>query len=228
MKKKTKLRPLGDILLDLESLTDEAIDSHGMQWGDLLHWLYGHLMIHRPDAREEYLDGTHPEFNYGSETIYEIQLTKNQKVSLDKADYEEQKKYNWQAYKFDSGYYAGRSVRTPEGKKMIYMHREILKAKPNEIVDHINHITLDNRKKNLRICSHKDNIRYSKKSITNTTGYKGVQRQKGSKTWIARITVNGKHIVSKGYLNIKDAAKEYNRMAIKYFGEYAYINKIEE
>lgn len=62
---KKKIRPVGDIYLDLEALVDEAIESHDVQWGDLLNWLHGHLMIHRPDAREEYESGGHPKFYYG-------------------------------------------------------------------------------------------------------------------------------------------------------------------
>jgi len=59
------MRPLGEILLDLEVVLDEMVDDHGLQWGDVLYNVYGHLRIHRPDAQEEYEDGTHPEFYYG-------------------------------------------------------------------------------------------------------------------------------------------------------------------
>ena len=34
-----------------------------------------------------------------------------------------------------------------------YMHRIIMNAQKDEITDHINHDTLDNRKCNLRICT---------------------------------------------------------------------------
>lgn len=59
-----KIRKFGDILLDLEVLLDEMIDDHECQWGDILYLIYGHLMIHRKDAREEYEDDTNPEFTY--------------------------------------------------------------------------------------------------------------------------------------------------------------------
>lgn len=63
---KKKLRPLAKILLDAEKLVDEAIDSHDVQWGDLIFWMYGHLMIHRPDAQEVYVsDDSHPILYYG-------------------------------------------------------------------------------------------------------------------------------------------------------------------
>jgi hypothetical protein len=61
------MRPVGEILLDMEELRQELIDDHGMQWGDLFYELYGWLEIHRPDAREEYVEGGHPVFYYGPE-----------------------------------------------------------------------------------------------------------------------------------------------------------------
>lgn len=65
-KRKKKLRPVGDILLDLEVLRMELIDDHGYQVGDLLYEEYGWCMIHRQDAFEDYIDGSgRPEFYYG-------------------------------------------------------------------------------------------------------------------------------------------------------------------
>lgn len=47
---------------------------------------------------------------------------------------------------------------TIKGKKF-YMHRLIMKNPVGKIVDHINNQTLDNRRENLRIVSHKENMR---------------------------------------------------------------------
>jgi hypothetical protein len=58
------MRKMGDILLDLEVILDELVDSQDLQFGDILNLVYGHLVIHRPDAREEYTAGGHPEFRY--------------------------------------------------------------------------------------------------------------------------------------------------------------------
>lgn len=67
--KKTKadksIRPLGDILLEMEPLIQEAMDSHDLQWGDMLSLIYGYLMVHYPYAEEEYEDDTRPVFWYG-------------------------------------------------------------------------------------------------------------------------------------------------------------------
>ena len=45
----------------------EMIDDHEMQWGEILNIIRGYLEIHRPDAQEQYMDGTNPLFYYGPE-----------------------------------------------------------------------------------------------------------------------------------------------------------------
>lgn len=64
MKQSAKIRKLGDVLLDMEPLLEELIE-HELQWGDILFLIYGWLQIHNPQAQEEYLDGSRPEFKYG-------------------------------------------------------------------------------------------------------------------------------------------------------------------
>lgn len=62
-----KIRPLGDILLDLEPLLDEMQESHALQWGDILNLIFGHLQAHpHPNAQEIYEDdNSSPVFYYG-------------------------------------------------------------------------------------------------------------------------------------------------------------------
>jgi hypothetical protein len=64
-----KIRPLGDILLDIEPYLDELMD-HNLQWGDAFALLKSHLEIHHPGAQETYMNGTHPEFYYGPKEKY--------------------------------------------------------------------------------------------------------------------------------------------------------------
>lgn len=64
-----KLRTMEEILLEQEALLEEMIDSHNLQWGEVLFGVYGWLMIHRPDAQEEYVDGGSPKFYYGPKEI---------------------------------------------------------------------------------------------------------------------------------------------------------------
>jgi hypothetical protein len=62
---KKKIRPLGEILLELEKLTLEMVEDHDLQWGDILNLQRGYLEVHCPGAQEQYIGGGSPEFYYG-------------------------------------------------------------------------------------------------------------------------------------------------------------------
>lgn len=64
-KKKTKLRPFGDIWLDMEPFILEMFEAHDIQHGDFLGQMDYYLQSHLPGYREKYLDGTSPMFYYG-------------------------------------------------------------------------------------------------------------------------------------------------------------------
>lgn len=102
------------------------------------------------------------------------------------------------------------------------MHRIIIHAEPGQEVDHINGDRLDNRKSNLRICNHKENMHNVKKLCTNTSGYKGVSWNKSRKKWIAQIVANGKQIYLGQFSNIEDAYKTRMLAEKHLFGEFTY------
>lgn len=107
------------------------------------------------------------------------------------------------------------------------LHRYILKAKRNQVVDHINGNTLDNRLKNLRFVNNHENSWNTKAGKRNKTGYKGVSWCVVRQLYRATITFKNsyKHI---GYFDCKKAAAlAYNKMAKKYFGKFAKLNKID-
>ena len=80
-------------------------------------------------------------------------------VLIDKEDYQLVSTLKWHIG--DTGYAVWRGVK--DGKKQtIRMHRLITSCPKGKIVDHINHNPLDNRRSNLRICTHSDNMRNKK------------------------------------------------------------------
>lgn len=58
---KKKIRPAGDIMLDIEKLLFELHIDHDLQHGEVLYMINGWQKIHLPDHIETYVkDGTHP------------------------------------------------------------------------------------------------------------------------------------------------------------------------
>lgn len=158
-----------------------------------------------------------------------IPLTQGYFTIVDDEDYEELCKYNWQTHIDQRGFmYAVKGI--PRGLKNIpnRMHRIILNAKNNETVDHINHNTLDNRKKNLRICTKAQNSANSKGRKKRLHKYKGIAKTTDGGRWQAQITFNYKRIYLGCFKTMEEAAKAYNDAAIKYHGEFACLNKIKK
>lgn len=110
--------------------------------------------------------------------------------------------------------------------KTIQMHRQILKAKRRQVVDHINHDGLDNRRCNIRLCDYSQN-NHNRLPQNGTSKYKGV-RYRGYGKYEARIMVNRKHIQLGVFIKEEDAAKAYRKAAKKYHGRFANWAEKEE
>lgn len=107
------------------------------------------------------------------------------------------------------------------------VHRLVLDCPDNMVVDHINHNTLDNRKENLRICTHQENMKNSIKNNKELTSeYKGVSWCNRHKRFRAQISLNGKTKHLGDFKNEIDAAKKYNEAALKYHGKFAILNEV--
>ena len=141
---------------------------------------------------------------------------------VDDEDYEEVRKSCWYLTKGYAvrGYFKNNKY----GKRL---QRVILKN-PIGLVDHKNHNKLDNRKQNLRIVTNQQNVWYQRKNRVLTSRFKGVSWYKKDKKWQVQITFNKKDIYLGRFEDEKRAALAYNVAAQKYFGEYAYLNKIKE
>ena len=95
-----------------------------------------------------------------------IPLTQNQYMLVDSDDYERLNEHKWQAQwnPPTKSFYATRAARDPlrEGKRIVLRSHRVVLGLPYRHEgydgDHINHVTLDNRKKNLRICSRRENM----------------------------------------------------------------------
>ena len=105
------------------------------------------------------------------------------------------------------------------------MHRLLLKCE-GKIIDHISGDGLDNRRSNIRCCTKSENLLNRRININNNSGYKGVSWFKVVKKWRAQIQYK-KIVYHLGTYDKRiDAAKAYNKAAIKFHGEFAKLNEI--
>lgn len=155
----------------------------------------------------------------------EVSLTQNKTSLVDDEDYELVSKYKWCASKDHNRdkYYAKSRNKEGDWHKSVLMHRLIIDVSPEQQVDHINGNGLDNRKENLRICNSSENQQNSS-CARGKSKYKGVTWNKNENLWLVRIMYKGKRLFLGYYKNEIEAAKIYDKAALKYFGEFANIN----
>ena len=104
------------------------------------------------------------------------------------------------------------------------LHRELLNAPPDKMVDHKDGNPANNRRSNLRLCNRVENLR-NQGLRKNKTGYKGVTyNPRSNKPYVASIGVDGHMIRIMGFSNPIDAALAYDRKARELFGEFACTN----
>lgn len=150
-----------------------------------------------------------------------IPLTRGKFAKIDAKDFDLVNQFCWY---FDGGYAVHGSG---DGKKpKVWMHRIIAKTPSGFVTDHINGNKLDNRRRNLRICTRQQNNMHVGVSRKNKSGYKGVFWNKQRKKWRARIRLNKQDIVLGHFTNKADAAISYNAAAKKYFGEFCFLNTV--
>lgn len=159
-----------------------------------------------------------------------IKLTQGKWAMVDDEDYGWLSQWRWHAIKTPYTFYVVRNSPKVKGRQnTIRMHRQILTPKIGQLVDHINHNGLDNRKENLRFCGHSQN-QFNKRKWKNTTSkFKGVSWQravgKWRGRWKAQIRISYKLIYLGVFINQIEAAQAYDCAAKKYFKNRACTNK---
>ena len=141
---------------------------------------------------------------------------------IDSDDYENVHQYSW--YQTSNGYIATRD--REKGGELLTLHRKVMGARDDELVDHINHDKTDNRKQNLRIVTRSQNQQNMKVPSHNSSGVRGVSWSNYHQNWVTQIWVDGEHHYLGAYKNFDDAVAARKAAEEKYFGEYSYDNSI--
>lgn len=155
-----------------------------------------------------------------------IPLTQGKFAIVDAEDYERINRYKWYAQRRVQTYFAARTASCHNGKRgaTLLMHREILRAAKDVEVNHRNGEGLDNRKANLRICTHAQGNFAQRKQENTTSIFKGVSWYRAGSKWEADITHKRKQFHLGYFDDEREAARAYDRKAKELFGEFARLN----
>ena len=125
-----------------------------------------------------------------------VTLTKGYIASISATDLHVAEGKNWSAKvdrRSDGSIRSVYAYRTSylNGRKVVYLHREIMSARPEEIIDHIDGNGLNNVRSNLRIATPSQNQHNRVANIGSASKYKGVSAGNRPGVWRARIKKNG-------------------------------------
>lgn len=154
----------------------------------------------------------------------EIPLTQGFVALVDDEDYEWLIQHKWYILRTKSGnLYAQTRKKTPKNKSGVEtMHRMILAPPPGKLVDHIDRNGLNNQRNNLRIADKRINGINRRMHSNNTSGYRGVSETTNG--WLATIWNGEKGEFIGYYETAEEAARAWDREAIRLRGEYAVTN----
>ena len=154
-----------------------------------------------------------------------IPLSRGKYTKVDDTDFEWLSAWKW--YCSSSGY-AIRTVNDLAGtggkrSRTIHMHREIL-GTVDGIVDHVNGDPLDNRRDNLRECTHAQNMWNRKHQSTSRSKLKGVTKNGMSPGYISRISVDSRSIYLGSFKTDMEAHLAYCAAADAIFGDFSRLD----
>ncbi len=166
---------------------------------------YGKPQITTTDRRMAIIDGDIAKIPLGVNA-------KNGYALVDKTD-SWVEKYNWSLATI--GYPQARV----NGKQTL-MHALLVDRPKGKDIDHININRLDNRRSNLRVVSHAENMYNLPIASNNTSGVRGVSLDKRRNRWFAQIQKDSKNIFL-GYFDSIEEAKEARKSAERKLFVYA-------
>jgi hypothetical protein len=149
-----------------------------------------------------------------------VTLTKGYEAIIDAADVPLVEGFNWCSRADGLTFYAARTDYS-SGKKTVRMHRVIMNCSKGFEIDHIDGDGLNNRRSNMRLSTHAENMRNRRIAKNNTSGFKGVAWDKNGAKWRAKIKVDGEQIHLGQFDTPEAAHAAYVAASEKLHGEFA-------
>lgn len=157
-----------------------------------------------------------------------VLLPNGMMLIVDDADFAAISKFKWHTSPSMHTMYAKRHAKDQTGKRIrVYIHRQLLEAKPGFYVDHIDGNGLNNQRSNLRLCTPSENSQHImiKPSHGFHSKYIGVSYSIRMKKWSARATVRRK-TTNIGWLDTESEAAAARDEFVKVaYGQFAHLNK---
>lgn len=153
-----------------------------------------------------------------------IPLTRGMVAIVDAADMPFLTQWSWYAVPASDGstFYAARShIRADGEKRQLRMHNALMTPAQGLTVDHIDRDGLNNRRSNLRLANHRQNMA-NRRFKPGCSGFRGVH--KWGKRWSANVSVDGKPTVVAVCDTALEAALAYDAAARTAYGAFAVLN----
>jgi len=143
-----------------------------------------------------------------------IPLTQGQRARVDWQDYRELSQYKWCAMwsPRTKSFYAVRGFRKDGKLTAEHMHRRILGLSPGDglEVDHKDHATLDNRRRNLRIVTNRGNAENRRNQSPHGPGIY-LRRRGRTRPFLAQARVNGRRLYIGDFATAEEAREARQR-----------------
>ncbi len=165
-----------------------------------------------------------------AEIIVKSKVYGDKTVLIDDEYEELVSKFKWYVYKGRGDNFYAQTNNWKNGENHGFqMHRLIMNFPKGLVVDHKNGNGLDNRKENLRLATHQQNTHNSKPyGKLKLKGITFISDPKRNQKYLVRININGKSIRIGRFYTLEEAIVAYNKAAIKFHGEFAWLNPLPE
>lgn len=175
-----------------------------------------------PLGKQALLESRKPYYDEGS-GCYRLPLADGRTAIIDEEDVAAVSLHPW--------FWGHGEVGTRLHDKHLPLKRFIAKSKARVVVIHANDDKLDFRRSNLK-CATRANVltrqkkRRQSKNGETTSRFKGVAWERARERWRAQIKPRPtRKVINLGrFRNEREAAEAYDKAAIRYFGEHAWLN----